>query len=92
MVQKIEGAGDCYRCDVYTRTGRLVTSFDITAVPMPDFEETVRKAMPRTASVGRIIQHQEGVLKGRCVAEVKPEALAPADRFNSKRAFEGRAW
>ena len=94
MVQKIEGEGDCFRCDFWNITSRIST-VDVTEVPLIDIEDVVRSAMPYGAKVARIIQHPAGVELGRCVCEVKPrlaEVVVLADRFNSRRAFTGDAW
>ena len=94
MVQKIEGEGDRFRCDVYSATGKLLRSFDITAVPLWDVESVVRKAMVRGAKVAHLVQHPEGVLLGRRIAEVKPEALTAegADSFRSRLLLGGKSW
>lgn len=98
MVQVVEGEGNEFRCDVYSATGKLLRSFDITAVPVCDFEDFVRKAMGPSAKVAHIVQHEKDVLLGRRIAEVMPPLAAVpdvplnSDRFNSQRAFCGRTW
>ena len=97
MVQTVEGEGDEFRCDVYSATGKLLRSFDITAVPVLDFEDVVRKAMGSNAKVAHIVQHEKGVLLGRRIAEVMPPlAVVPdvplnSDYFNDG-LLRGRTW
>lgn len=82
------------RADVYTATGRLVKSFDVTAVPVHSLDETLRKAMGNKAKQARVVRHPEGVERGECVGVVDkngPSAFK-LDEFNSRRAFTGRTW
>ena len=97
-VEPVDGEGDQFRCDVYSRVGKLLRSFDITAIPVIDFEEIVRSAMGNDAKVAHIVQHEKDVLLGRRIAEVMPPLHAVPntplnpDRFNSRRALTGVSW
>jgi hypothetical protein len=81
------------RADVYTATGKLKTSFDITAVPVDDRVDVLRRALKGNAKEARVVAHPEGQTKGKCIATVDLNtATQVVDGFPSRRAFGDRGW
>lgn len=83
------------RADVYSPTGKLLRSFDVTAIPEGELAETLRAQMGYAAKETRVVQHQPEQVKGPCVMTVDRKSGMVAkilDHFPSRRAFAGKAW